>query len=160
MSERKLKIAALLKELYGMAEVPVPSSRIPFYFNDVRAGHIERTDAEFLAKTFRFCEARPDAFVFTAEGPGQASRRLAAVSHLYKGADKVFAWRDELLSVTASDDIACESPLTVIERAMCRPFAFNTFAVHLNPFTRDGRMWVALSRRRRAFRACDGTRSV
>ena len=26
---------------------------------------------------------------------------------------------------------------------MCRPFAFNTFAVHLNPFTRDGRMWVA-----------------
>ena len=28
MSERKLKIAALLKELYGMAEVPVPSSRI------------------------------------------------------------------------------------------------------------------------------------
>lgn len=143
MSERKLKIAALLKELYDMAEVPVPSSRIPFYFNDVRAGHIERTDAEFLAKTFRFCEARPDAFVFTAEGPGQASRRLAAVSHLYKGADKVFAWRDELLSVTASDDIACESPLTVIERAMCRPFAFNTFAVHLNPFTRDGRMWVA-----------------
>ena len=60
-----------------------------------------------------------------------------------KGTDKVFAWRDELLSVTASDDIACESPLTVIERAMCRPFAFNTFAVHLNPFTRDGRMWVA-----------------
>ena len=49
MSERKLKIAALLKELYDMAEVPVPSSRIPFYFNDVRAGHIERTDAEFLA---------------------------------------------------------------------------------------------------------------
>ena len=35
MSERKLKIAALLKELYDMAEVPVPSSRIPFYFNDV-----------------------------------------------------------------------------------------------------------------------------
>lgn len=47
MSERKLKIAALLKELYGMAEVPVPSTRIPFYFNDVRAGHIERADAEF-----------------------------------------------------------------------------------------------------------------
>ena len=71
-----------------MAEVPVPSSRIPFYFNDVRAGHIERTDAEFLAKTFRFCEARPDAFVFTAEGPGQASRRLSAVSHLYKARTK------------------------------------------------------------------------
>ena len=143
MSERKLKIAALLKELYDMAEVPAPSSRIPFYFNDVRAGHIERTDAEFLASTFRFCDVRPDAFVFTAEDSGQASRRLAAISHLYKGTDKVFAWRDELLSVTASDDIACESPLTVIERAMCRPFAFNTFAVHLNPFTRDGRMWVA-----------------
>ena len=28
MSERKLKIAALLKELYGMAEVPVPLSLI------------------------------------------------------------------------------------------------------------------------------------
>ena len=69
MSERKLKIAALLKELYGMAEVPVPSSRIPFYFNDVRAGHIERTDAEFLAKTFRFCEARPDAFVLPRKAP-------------------------------------------------------------------------------------------
>ena len=96
-------------------------SRIPFYFNDVRAGHIERTDAEFLASTFRFCDVRPDAFVFTAEDSGQASRRLAAISHLYKGTDKVFAWRDELLSVTASDDIACESPLTVIERAMCRP---------------------------------------
>ena len=50
MSERKLKIAALLKELYDMAEVPVPSSRIPFYFNDVRAGHIERTDAEFFSE--------------------------------------------------------------------------------------------------------------
>ena len=109
MSERKLKIAALLKELYDMAEVPVPSSRIPFYFNDVRAGHIERTDAEFLASTFRFCDVRPDAFVFTAEDSGQASRRLAAISHLYKGTDKVFAWRDELLSVTAS---AVPSPLT------------------------------------------------
>ena len=143
MSERKLKIAALLKELYGMAEVPVPSTRIPFYFSDVRAGHIERADAEFLAGTFRFCEVRSDSFVFTAEDAEQTSRRLAAISHLYKGANKVFAWRDELLSVTASDDVACESPLTVIERAMCRPFAFNTFAVHLNPFTRDGRMWVA-----------------
>ena len=91
MSERKLKIAALLKELYGMAEVPVPSTRIPFYFNDVRAGHIERADAEFLAGTFRFCEVRSDSFVFTAEDAEQTSRRLAAISHLYKGANKVFA---------------------------------------------------------------------
>ena len=143
MSERKLKIAALLKELYGKAEVPVPPSRIPFYVNDVRAGHIERADAEFLARAFRFCDVCSDSFVFTSEDSEQASRRLASVSHLFKGADKVFAWRDELLSVTASDDIACNAPLTVIERAMCRPFAFNTFAVHLNPFTRDGRMWIA-----------------
>ena len=73
MSERKLKIAALLKELYDMAEVPVPSSRIPFYFNDVRAGHIERTDAEFLASTFRFCDVRPDAL------PRKTPDRLRAV---------------------------------------------------------------------------------
>ncbi len=126
-----------------MAEVPEPSSRIPFYFNDVRTGHIEQDDAEFLARTFRFCDVCSDSFVFTAEDSEQASRRLAAISHLFKAAGKVFAWRDELLSVTASDDIACRRPLTVIERAMCRPFAFNTFAVHLNPFTRDGRMWVA-----------------
>lgn len=143
MSERKLKIAALLRELYGMAQVLVPSSRIPFYFNDVPTGHIERADAEFLSNTFRFCNVCSDSFVLTAEDSEQASHRLAAISHLFKGADKVFAWRDELLSVTASDDIACRKPLAVIERAMCRPFAFNTFAVHLNPFTRDGRMWVA-----------------
>ena len=47
MSERKLKIAALLKELYDMAEVPVPSSRIPFYFNDVRAGTLNELMPSF-----------------------------------------------------------------------------------------------------------------
>ena len=38
MSERKLKIAALLKELYGMAEVPVPSTRIPFTLTTYEPG--------------------------------------------------------------------------------------------------------------------------
>lgn len=74
--------------------------------------------------------------------PDRLRAGLAAISPLCAAYGQP-AWRDELLSVYCFGDIACESPLTVIERAMCRPFAFNTFAVHLNPFTRDGRMWVA-----------------
>ena len=54
MSERKLKIAALLKELYGMAEVPVPSSRIPFYFyeNSFRNCSIYEPNWQYRNKKF------------------------------------------------------------------------------------------------------------
>lgn len=142
MSERKARIAALLARLKIEANAPIPRERIPFVFNDTAVGHLLKKDALFLAERFRFFSLDRGALRFVAENPAQATRRLAAVSQIFKAQDRVFAWRDELLPVVPLNDYGRTTIFAFIERAMCRPFAFSTFAVHLNPFTSDGRLWV------------------
>lgn len=142
MSDRKARIAALLSRLSREADAPLPSTRVPFVFKEIQTGHLEIFDAELLASNFRFFRFDQGALFFEAENPVQASKRLAAVSQLFKNLNRVFAWRDELLPVVPLNDFGRTTVLAAIERAMCRPFAFSTFAVHLNPFTSDGRLWV------------------
>ena len=142
MTERKARITALLSSLRREADSPIPADRIPFVFNDIPVGHLTASDAAFLTERFRFFSLNKGALHFTAEDPAQASRRLAAISQIFKAEGRVFAWRDELLPVVPFEDKDRSCILAAIERAMCRPFAFSTFAVHLNPFTADGRLWV------------------
>lgn len=141
--DRKTRIAELIAQKSAEAAVPVPDNRIPFVFNGIQVGHLLRQDALFLIRRFRFFEIREDALLFSAQDSAQATRRLAAVSQIFKAERKVFAWRDELLPVVPMHDLGRACAMGAIERAMCRPFAFSTFAVHLNPFTEDGRLWVA-----------------
>lgn len=131
----------LLHQLGEQARTPVPSNRIDFVFDNIKVGHIDSEDALWLSETFRFFRLASGRLNFDS-GNHNADTRLAAVSTLYKNLDKVFAWRDELLPVVPFTDTQRTTVLGKIERAMCRPFALNTFAVHLNPFTEDGRLWV------------------
>ncbi len=134
----------LLSKLAKEADIPVPEDRIPLYLNTKHVGHVLKEDAKYLSEIFRFFEVSPegDKCVFKADGSVQASRRLAAAAQVFKQKGRLDAWRDELLPVVALDDFSRSFPFASIERAFARPLALSTFAVHLNPFTADGRLWI------------------
>ncbi|MCD8339228.1 MAG: NUDIX domain-containing protein [Burkholderiales bacterium] len=134
----------LLHKLAKEADLPLPENRIPLYLNTQHVGHLTKDDAKYLADIFHFFEVKPDGkkCTFKAEGSVQASRRLAAAAQVFKQKGRLEAWRDELLSVVALDDYDRKHPFASVERAFARPLALSTFAVHLNPFTPDGRLWV------------------
>lgn len=71
--------------------------------------------------------------------PGPAlDAGLARIADALRQARCLRGWRDELLDITVPG--AC---LGAIERAAMRPLGLLTFAVHLNAWTPDGRLWVA-----------------
>ena len=148
--DRKAKIAELLASKGQLACVSLPEDRILFVLNDCEVGHLPTKEANTLAANFRFFDLSKGVLNFSAESSDQASRRLATVSHFYKATNQVFAWRDELLPIVPMNDFERKHVLGTIERAMCRPFAFSTFAVHLNPFAPDGRLWVAQRSKKKA----------
>lgn len=145
-NDRILKALTLLEE---KAFVPVSDTRIPFYFNKTEIGHLEKSQALLLQEHFAFCcvtesrEPQGAAFLFETSDRNDADRKFALISSFYRENGLVFAWRDEALAVVAAADFQRQHIFASIERAMCRPFGFATFAVHVNPFTKDGRLWVA-----------------
>lgn len=64
---------------------------------------------------------------------------LAQAAVLMRDAGCLRTWRNELLDVIAEG-----KTLGMIERAAVRPLGMLTRAVHLNAWTPDGRLWVAL----------------
>lgn len=64
---------------------------------------------------------------------------LAEAAVLMRDAGCLRAWRDELLDVVGEGEV-----LGMIERAAIRPLGMLTRAVHLNAWTPDGRLWIAL----------------
>jgi len=64
---------------------------------------------------------------------------LAEAALLMRDAGCLRAWRDELLDVIGEG-----KTLGAIERAAIRPLGMLTRAVHLNAWTPDGRLWIAL----------------
>ncbi|HUH87036.1 MAG TPA: NUDIX domain-containing protein [Pusillimonas sp.] len=64
---------------------------------------------------------------------------LADAALLMRDAGCLRAWRDELLDVVGEG-----KTLGAIERAAVRPLGMLTKAVHLNAWTPDGRLWIAL----------------
>ena len=135
----------LLTTLGKQADEKVPATRISLFLNDILVGHLKSREAVFLKKTFRFIELDGPCSRcrILAENPQQASKRIAAISQIFKQCGLVTAWRDELLPVVSVKDFGRTTGLAEIERAMARPFALSTFAVHLNPYTQDGRLWVS-----------------
>lgn len=66
------------------------------------------------------------------------SKVLAQLAEGLKNTGCLRGWRDELLDVVGEG-----RRLAVIERAAVRPLGLLTRAVHLNAWSKDGRMWVA-----------------
>ncbi len=143
MSNTKVKeqLKGLLHRLALASVCPIPKDRIPLYLNSHLVGHIQQKDAAFCAKSFHFIESS-DTCVIRVDDHKQADTRLAVLAQTFKQTSRVRAWRDELISVVNVSDYERKHPLALIERAMARPLAISTFAVHLNPFTKDGRLWV------------------
>ncbi len=143
-SSSKELLISLLSKLSRQADESVPATRIPLYLNDVLVGHIKSKEAVQLDRQFRFVEVdkQRNSCRILADNVQQASFRIGAISHLYKQEGLVSAWRDEILPIVSVKDFGRTTVLGTIERAMARPFALSTFAVHLNPFTVDGRLWV------------------
>ena len=135
----------ILTTLGKQADEKIPATRIPLFLNDILVGHLKSKEAVFLKKTFRFIELDGPCSRcrILADDAQQASKRIAAISQIFKQSSLVTAWRDELLPVVSVKDFGRTTVLAEIERAMARPFALSTFAVHLNPYTQDGRLWVA-----------------
>ena len=91
-----------------------------------------------------------------AQVPDTVAARSAALDHAaqaLRAAGLLGGWRDEQLDVRAADDMrGASTPLATIERAACRPLGITTFALHLNAFLPDGRLWIA---QRAAHKAID-----
>jgi len=84
----------------------------------------------------------PEAVCIDGSASGrrlQINQVLARAALLMRDAGCLRAWRDELLDVVGEG-----KTLGVIERAAVRPLGMLTRAVHLNAWTPDGRLWIAL----------------
>lgn len=84
----------------------------------------------------------PEAVCIDAMAAGKRlkiNQVLERAAILMRDAGCLRAWRDELLDVIGEG-----KTLGVIERAAIRPLGMQTRAVHLNAWTPDGRLWIAL----------------
>lgn len=84
----------------------------------------------------------PEAVCIEPVSAGQrrsVNQVLAEAALLMRDAGCLRAWRNELLDVVGEG-----RTLGVIERAAVRPLGMLTRAVHLNAWTPDGRLWIAL----------------
>jgi 8-oxo-dGTP pyrophosphatase MutT (NUDIX family) len=81
------------------------------------------------------------------------SAALDRAARALRAAGMLDGWRDEQLDVRAADDsLGTSAPVATIERAACRALGITTFALHLNAFLPDGRLWIA---QRAAHKAID-----
>ena len=125
------------------------STRIPLWINQTEVGHLDKDLAKLFSDSFRFFSLEKDALFFTSS-TDQLNQRLAVVSQFLKQNGLVFAWRDELLPIVPLGSQEPIPSLGMIERAVCRTLGLTTFAVHLNPHTLDGKIWVAQRSQKKA----------
>lgn len=136
-------IEEILQELLPISSQKHPQDWLPFFVNGSFCGFVQESTAKLLVRAFRFLNIQNRELHFECPSFEIGSRRLAAVSQLLKQEGLVRAWRDELLPVVPLQQKNPEPAFATIERAVCRPFSLTTYAVHLNPFTKDGRLWIA-----------------
>jgi len=118
-----------------------PSGSRPLTVTGRVAGWITPRATRALAK-LEGVRVEPEAVCIDAAAAGrrlQINQVLAQAALLMREAGCLRAWRDELLDVVGEG-----KTLGVIERAAIRPLGMLTRAVHLNAWTPDGRLWIAL----------------
>ncbi|MDX3894592.1 NUDIX hydrolase [Pusillimonas sp.] len=118
-----------------------PSGSRPLTVTGRVAGWITPRATRALAK-LEGVRIEPEAVCIEGSAAGrrlQVNQVLAQAALLMRDAGCLRAWRDELLDVVGEG-----KTLGVIERAAIRPLGMLTRAVHLNAWTPDGRLWIAL----------------
>lgn len=118
-----------------------PSGSRPLMVSGRVAGWITPRATRALA-SLDGVEIKPEAVCIQAIARGRkgsVNQVLAQAALLMRDAGCLRAWRDELLDVIGEG-----KTLGAIERAAVRPLGMLTKAVHLNAWTPDGRLWIAL----------------
>lgn len=135
----------LLEKRYGrlvprIQQLP-PSGSRPLTISGHVAGWITPRATRALAN-LPGVRVDPEAVCIAPNGTMRGltiNKVLADAAILMRDAGCLRAWRDELLDVVGEG-----KALGIIERAAVRPLGMLTRAVHLNAWTPDGRLWVAL----------------
>lgn len=138
-------LAPTLEKRYGrlvprIQQLPPAGSR-PLTVTGRVAGWITPRATRALA-SLEGVRVEPEAVCIGAVAAGtrrSVDQVLAQAAVLMRDAGCLRAWRDELLDVVGEG-----RTLGVIERAAIRPLGMLTRAVHLNAWTPDGRLWIAL----------------
>lgn len=118
-----------------------PSGSRPLTVTGRVAGWITPRATRALSK-LEGVRIEPEAVCIDAVAAGKrlvVNQVLAQAALLMQEAGCLRAWRDELLDVVGEGRV-----LGAIERAAIRPLGMLTRAVHLNAWTPDGRLWIAL----------------
>lgn len=118
-----------------------PSGSRPLTISGHVAGWVTPRATRALAN-LKGVRIDPEAVCIGVAGSMQGltiNKVLAKAALLMRDAGCLRAWRDELLDVVGEG-----KNLGIIERAAVRPLGMLTRAVHLNAWTPDGRLWVAL----------------
>ncbi|OZI77965.1 NUDIX hydrolase [Bordetella genomosp. 12] len=125
--------------LRDKAQQPPPEHARPVYIGGQRCGWATLAACDALRDS-GLVRLDDDALWLLPElGPGPAlDAALADLAQTLRDASCLRGWRDELLDITAGTQ-----HLGAIERAAMRPLGLPTFAVHLNAWTPEGRLWVA-----------------
>ncbi|AMD49254.1 NUDIX hydrolase [Bordetella holmesii F627] len=134
--DRLDRLSATLRD---KAIQPPPEQARPVYIAGQRCGWATLAACDALRDS-GLVNIDDDALHLLPElAPGPAlDAALAKVAQTLRQARCLRGWRDELLDITAES-----LHLGAIERAAMRPLGLPTFAVHLNAWTADGRLWVA-----------------
>lgn len=142
MKAHRARLLALQRRLLARADVAPPAEWLPVCLGAVRIGTTSPELARFLAARERRCQVSDRGLLFDDDGLdfGARAALLAAAAQRLRDVGFVAGWRDERLDVRPLDGGA---PLATIERAACRALGIATHAVHMNAFTRDGRLLVA-----------------
>lgn len=133
-----VRVPLWLADAVAAASRPMPPERLPLELDGRVVGSVEPVDARHLARAVPGVELADDALVVLPRCAGDAESVLAAMARALREAGRLGRWRDEALPVTADDGTDAGS----IERAAVRRLGIRTFAVHLNGWTADGRLWV------------------
>ena len=131
-------VPAWLADAVAAASRPCPAERLALELDGRVVGSVEPADAKRLQRAVPGVALEGDALIVLPHCAGDAEPVLAAMAQALRAAGRLGRWRDETLPVTADDGTAAGS----IERAAVRRLGIRTFAVHLNGWTADARLWV------------------
>ncbi|HEY0293984.1 MAG TPA: DUF4743 domain-containing protein [Bordetella sp.] len=133
------RLAPLYDALRARASEPPPALALPLVLAGRRCGWITQA-ARAALHAAGLAATEGDAVQLLpglAPGP-RLDASLAQVAQVLREARCLRGWRNELLDIHADG-----AHLGAIERAAMRPLGLLTYAVHLNAWTPDGRLWVA-----------------
>lgn len=135
----KADLYALYQSLIQTMQQPPPAGSRPLVINGFAAGWA-------IPAATKVLEALPSTIItdnavqlhLPSESPKMVNQGLATVANALRDAGCIGEWRDELIEVWAAQHC-----IGAIERAAVRPLGLLTSAVHLNAWSKDGRLWIA-----------------